>query len=105
MSIITLTPEQLERIKVIRAENAAKMEERVLPPSNEEILISFQLENIRTERNQKLRASDWTQGADVPDSIKTPYATYRQQLRDLPTTISLPKMPLEESDWPTEPSL
>lgn len=56
--------------------------------------------NIRAERNQKLRASDWTQGADIPDSIKTPYATYRQELRDI-TVIDNSKTTF----WPTEPSI
>ena len=106
MSTTTLTTEQLEeRLEVLRAERATKMKEKNSPISNKEGLISFQLERIRAERNQKLIASDWTQGADVPDSIKTPYATYRQQLRDLPASITLPKIPLEESDWPTEPSI
>ena len=60
-------------------------------------------------RNQKLKTSDWTQGADVPDVIKTPWATYRQKLRDLPKTAN----PSLDSDnvldnssvnWPEEPS-
>ena len=34
--------------------------------------------------------SDWTQGADVPSSIKNEYATYRAKLRDLPTTATKP---------------
>ena len=67
--------------------------------------IAFQIGIIRKERDKKLIASDWTQGADVPDSIKTPYATYRQQLRDLPASITLPKNRIEESDFPTEPSI
>ena len=44
--------------------------------------------------------SDWTQGSDVPDAIKTPWATYRQKLRDLPANTSDPNNP----SWPTEPS-
>jgi len=57
----------------------------------------------RAERNQKLKDSDWTQGADIPDSIKTPYATYRQELRDLPTTDF--KAENKTAFWPTEPSI
>ena len=55
---------------------------------------------LRRDRNQKLRMSDWTQGSDVPDAIKTPWATYRQKLRDLPANTSDPNNP----SWPTEPS-
>ena len=45
---------------------------------------------LRIKRNTKLKESDWTQGADTPSAIKNSWATYRQQLRDLPTTISKP---------------
>ncbi len=55
---------------------------------------------LRRDRNQKLRMSDWTQGSDVPDAIKTPWATYRQKLRDLPANTS----DFNNPSWPTEPS-
>ncbi len=43
---------------------------------------------IRSYRNLLLSQSDWTQ---LPDAQcdKTAWATYRQSLRDLPTTIDL----------------
>ena len=43
---------------------------------------------IRNKRNELLKESDWTQVNDCPlsDSEKTEWATYRQALRDLPTT-------------------
>ena len=43
---------------------------------------------LRTYRNNALRVSDWTQGADSPlsNSKKAEWATYRQALRDLPST-------------------
>ena len=47
------------------------------------------LAEVRVERNKKLVESDWSQGADVPNSIKSPYQTYRQALRDFPTDSSL----------------
>lgn len=43
---------------------------------------------IRQMRNDLLFASDWTQVNDAPlsDSKKQEWATYRQSLRDLPST-------------------
>ena len=48
--------------------------------------------DLRTRRNILLFQSDWTQAADSPlsDSKKTEWATYRQNLRDLPGTVSDP---------------
>lgn len=47
---------------------------------------------IRTERNARLAASDWTQLADasLTDVQKLEWVTYRQALRDLPMTQSDP---------------
>ena len=64
---------------------------------------------LRQERFRLLAECDWTQGADVPNSIKTAWQTYRQQLRDLPATSS-PKLDefyeldLSSVTWPTKPS-
>ena len=43
---------------------------------------------IRTKRNELLKESDWTQVNDCPlsDSKKQEWLTYRQALRDLPST-------------------
>jgi hypothetical protein len=43
---------------------------------------------IRIQRNELLTQSDWTQVNDCPlsDSKKQEWATYRQELRDLPAT-------------------
>lgn len=61
------------------------------------------IEAQREIRNDLLKKCDWTQGEDVPDSIKLPYRTYRTALRDLPTTEHWPL--LSDSDWPTEPEV
>ena len=64
---------------------------------------------LREERFRRLSECDWTLGADVPNSIKTAWQTYRQQLRDLPASAS-PKLDefyeldLSSVTWPTEPS-
>ena len=54
---------------------------------------------IREERNAKLSATDWTQAADVPQSVKDSYAPYRQALRDVPTQSGFPNQVV----WPTQP--
>lgn len=63
---------------------------------------------MRRIRNILLKASDWTQLPDSPltDSKKTEWSTYRQTLRDLPSTGT----PTLDNDgnllnvtWPKEP--
>ena len=54
---------------------------------------------IRNQRNQLLKDCDWTQIADCT-ADKTAWATYRQALRDLPSTITEPRT---FSDWPHNP--
>ena len=48
------------------------------------------LEYLRNIRNNLLNHSDWTQMPDSPlsDSKKAEWATYRQQLRDLPSSYT-----------------
>ena len=55
---------------------------------------------IRTDRNARLSASDWTQLADVPlsEEEKAAWATYRQALRDVTTQVD----PFEIT-WPVAP--
>ena len=54
---------------------------------------------VRNERNRKLYECDWTQGKDIPDSISIPWATYRQELRDVPSQPGFPYNVV----WPTPP--
>ena len=56
-------------------------------------------ERARSERNGKLTDTDWTQLADSSANTAS-WATYRQALRDLPTTDGWPY----NITWPTEPS-
>lgn len=56
---------------------------------------------VRARRNNCLEDTDWTQGADVPDSIKVPMREYRAKLRAITE---------EQTDpfnivWPTRPSV
>jgi hypothetical protein len=45
---------------------------------------------LRKKRDKLLVDSDWSQGIDVPSALKNSYATYRTNLRDLPTTVTKP---------------
>ena len=54
---------------------------------------------VRAERNDKLSATDWTQGKDIPDNISTAWANYRQALRDVPSQEGFPWT----VQWPTQP--
>jgi hypothetical protein len=54
---------------------------------------------VRNIRKAELFATDWTQVADAPVD-KAAWATYRQQLRDLPTQNADPKKIV----FPTRPA-
>ena len=64
-------------------------------------VISDELKAIRKRsiRNAKLDASDWTQMPDYNGSDKTTWATYRQDLRDVPQQETFPTT----VTWPEEP--
>ena len=55
---------------------------------------------IRGQRNQLLKDCDWTQIADCSIPKKADWTTYRQTLRDLPSTITDPRT---FSNWPHNP--
>lgn len=54
---------------------------------------------LRNERNGLLSASDWTVLSDSPTSTAA-WKTYRQALRDLPSTTNDPHQVV----WPTQPA-
>ena len=57
-----------------------------------------QAKSVRSDRNSKLSASDWTQVADAPVD-KAAWATYRQALRDISGQAGFPWT----ITWPTQP--
>ena len=72
----------------------------------------IKLQQIRNIRSGLLLQSDWTQGNDSPltDSKKAERRTYRQQLRDFPTTVDLSQIGYDENlkvvlnvTWPNKP--
>jgi hypothetical protein len=58
--------------------------------NSEDILDEWLFERIRLWRTRELTASDWTQLADST-ADKSAWATYRQELRDLPAQKTDPK--------------
>jgi hypothetical protein len=58
------------------------------------------MDQIRGQRNQLLKDCDWTQITDCTILKKAEWATYRQALRDLPSTITEPRT---FADWPHNP--
>ena len=64
-----------------------------------EQIAADQLLCLRNMRDKKLAETDWSQGADVPDVLKTKYREYRQALRDITKTYSS----YEDVVWPTKP--
>ena len=82
----------------------------VVPDPVDTRTLSDCYEQLRTKRNKKLVASDWSQYPDSPlDSAKkAEWATYRQALRDLPTNVTDSNVKdviyVSHSVWPTKPS-
>ena len=67
--------------------------------------ISLQ-ESIRGHRDRLLQDCDWTQLADSPlnSEDKALWATYRQELRDLPEDQEIDEMEdMSTIVWPTKP--
>ena len=79
------TPEERSTIDAREAEHAAGANDRAAA-------------EIRTERDAKLTESDWTQVADAPVD-QAAWATYRQELRDVPAQTGFPN----EVTWPVAP--
>ena len=76
---------------------------------SDENKIKFAENLLRSERNIILKNSDWTQLTDsqLSDSKKAEWETYRQALRDLPSTAN-PTLDsdgnLQDVTWPDEPT-
>lgn len=72
---------------------------KTLPQEDLDKKIEEEWKSLRMYRNRLLAQSDWTQLADSQVD-KAAWATYRQLLRDIPDTVSLPFFVV----WPTPPS-
>lgn len=54
----------------------------------------------RADRDTRLKATDWTQAADVPPATADKWRPYRQALRDVPQQVGFP----ESIQWPDLPA-
>ena len=64
--------------------------EQELANAKEDAVNDFWWKRLRKTRNKLLVDSDWSQGADIPSDLKSPYVDYRTDLRNLPTTVTKP---------------
>tara|TARA_R100000654_G_scaffold36655_1_gene62308 strand:- start:953 stop:1378 length:426 start_codon:yes stop_codon:yes gene_type:complete len=66
---------------------------------------SLLLEWVRTERNELLQSTDWTQVSDSPLEAdkRTEWQLYRQRLRDLPASNGLAKT-IDDISFPDPPT-
>jgi len=69
-----------------------------LTQSEKDQKLAAKIASVRSQRNQNLKDSDWTQVDDAPVD-KAAWATYRQALRDVPTQSGFPW----DVTWPTQP--
>lgn len=64
----------------------------VYSPITQQELDALAMQTVRAVRDKLLLESDWTQmatDAQLSDSKKEEWATYRQSLRDLPSTVDI----------------
>jgi hypothetical protein len=75
------------------------------PPSTEELNTKV-LRQVRDRRNDQLGQTDWTQMPDSPLSTvdKEAWATYRQSLRDLPSTVNNTVTNISDVTFPNPPN-
>ena len=66
-----------------------KIQDFIFPQDPTPIPSEYLWERIRNWRNAELSKTDFTQLADSPKNVAA-WAEYRQELRDLPSTVSDP---------------
>ena len=98
---------RLEQLKTeYEAAELAKVENTWKEWSYREDGTPLNIKALKAGRNTRLDDTDWTQMPDCPlsDDAKTAWATYRQELRDLPAAQADPYDPDNFTGWPTRPS-
>jgi len=95
-----------KRFKLVSGE-AVEMTEEEINTENGQSLLSTSLVGIKELRNRKLVESDWTVNPEIPmtEEKKAQWASYRQALRDFPSTITIDFLKSgADLQWPVPPS-
>jgi len=95
-----------KRYKLSNGEAVEMTEEEIISYSNSTLLESSMVW-IKSERNRLLLESDWTVNPQIPmsESKAAEWASYRQQLRDFPSTVTVEMLRSEAGlSWPVRPS-
>ncbi len=90
------------RYKVVNGEYIELTAEELQEIADRSAAADLDFHMVRDERNALLSQTDWTQIADAALGAHTAeeWATYRQELRDLPAGFSK----VSEVVWPTPPA-
>ena len=86
---------------VVVAMTTAEIEEFNAKKITDVQITARKWELIRTERNNKLKETDWvvTKASETGVAVSDDWKTYRQALRDVPTQSDP-----DNITWPTKPS-
>ena len=89
------------RYKVVNGEYIELTAEEIQELNDRAAAADLDFSMVRSQRNNMLSVSDWTQLADASLGAHTveEWATYRQELRDLPSKHSK----VSEVVWPDDP--
>ena len=89
------------RDKLVNCENIELTAEEIKEIENRVAAADLDFSHIRAQRNSMLAGCDWTQIADAALGSHTAeeWATYRQELRDLPGGFTK----VSEVVWPDDP--
>ena len=110
-ALIALRPDSLW---VVREEKIIWNDTETSRPTDEEIQTKLSelrdaepMRLLRQERDRRIAQTDWRATVDYPGTDQTAWLTYRQALRDLPSTAS-PTLDAEGNltnvTWPTKPT-
>jgi len=114
--LIKIWPEEFYGIKPSRKRwNGASFVDMPAQPNEfyiwENAAWTFQqdkfMDHMRTSRDGRLFATDWTQVPDAPLTAEqvTAFRNYRQDLRDVPNNLTGAERSLDDIAWPTPPVL
>jgi hypothetical protein len=95
-----------KRFKLI-GDEVVEMTVEEIESENDLLLFNSVVQRVRDQRAKLMVDSDWTVNPQVPLSEEKALAwsTYRQSLRDLPSTITLEQVKAgAELEWPVPPS-